>query len=193
MRCWIFPPRLDEMLSSDLSLLRKYCQEKQEPAHPSGMQSCSRIRYWVEMRSVMARGTESPCEGSESDLTCGNLVRPALCSQRADKSLRTGAGHSARTNLWGPSRVVTAESGCWRENSTGEYVEIHSVHRWSPGRSAVSASSAPSQPRTYLYLVAPEKQELVSPGYRKALSCRLGTEWPTSATGIDLKRKNFIN
>ena len=90
---------LDEMLSSNLSLLQKYCQEKQEPAQPSGMQSCSRIRYWVEMRSVMARGTESPCEGSENHLTCGNLVRPALCSQRTGKSLRTGAGHSARTNL----------------------------------------------------------------------------------------------
>lgn len=153
MRCWIFPPHLDDMLSSNLSLLWKYCQEVQKPAPPPpAPQECrsspaagSGIGWrW----GLSQQGVLSPCEGSENDLTGGNLVRPALCSQRVGKSLRTGAGHSAKTNLWGSSRVVAAESGYWGENSTGEYVEIHSVQRWSPGRSSVSASLVLSQPRT---------------------------------------------
>ena len=75
----------------------------------------------MEMRSVTARGTVRPCEGSGNDLTCGNLVRPALCSQRVGK-LRTGAGTVPGRNSEGHLERL--------ELSLGIGVRIPQVSMW---------------------------------------------------------------
>ena len=69
----------------------------------------------------------------------------------------------------------------WWQLSLGIGMRIPQVSMWRFTLSRDKAqgealSLALSQPRTYLYLVALEKQDLMSPGYRKVLSCRLGTE-----------------